>query len=181
MAVENRRPLSSRNSKWAAALTGWLASKSVTPNQISKASMAAALLSGAAFWASARFGFGIRFALLLFAALFIQLRLVCNLLDGMVAIEAGKSAPDGPFWNEAPDRVSDILILAGAGLAAGNPALGFAAAALAVLTAYVRELGRACGLPADFSGPMAKQHRMAVMTVAALAAAISPAAYASTG
>jgi phosphatidylglycerophosphate synthase len=38
-----------------------------------------------------------------------------------------------------------------------------------VSTAYVRELGRACGLPADFSGPMAKPHRMALVTVAALA------------
>ena len=92
----------------------------------------------------------------------------------MVAIEAGKSAPDGRFWNEFPDRVSDLLILAGVGYGIGHPALGWAAVALAIFTAYVRELGRNCGLPADFSGPMAKPHRMAVMTVAALASMFEP-------
>ena len=43
---------------------------------------------------------------------------------------------------------------------------------MAVLTAYVRELGRAEGLGSDFSGPMAKQHRMAVVTLGALAGAV---------
>ena len=67
-----------------------------------------------------------------------------------------------------------LLILAGAGYGLGEPALGWAAASLAVLTAYVRELGRACGLPADFSGPMAKQHRMAAITAAALLSLAEP-------
>ena len=31
------------------------------------------------------------------------------------------------------------------------------------MAAYVRELGRAIGLDADFVGPMAKQHRMAFL------------------
>jgi phosphatidylglycerophosphate synthase len=92
----------------------------------------------------------------------------------MVAIEAGKHAPDGGFWNEFPDRIADMLILVGAGLGAAEPALGWAAAAFAVLTAYVRELGRACGQPSDFSGPMAKQHRMAVITAAALLSLLEP-------
>jgi hypothetical protein len=43
-----------------------------------------------------------------------------------------------------------------------------------VLTAYTRELGRNCGLPADFSGPMAKQHRMAVITAAAVLSLAEP-------
>src|SRR5262249_28049761 len=45
---------------------------------------------------------------------------------------------------------------------------GWAAALLAVLTAYVGVLGGSLGLPQDYAGPMAKQHRMAVMTVAAV-------------
>ena len=94
---------------------------------------------------------------LIAAALFIQLRLLCNLFDGMVAIEGGLASKDGPFWNEFPDRVADILILVGAGLACGFVALGWAAACMAVLTAYVRELGRAVNVPADYRGPMAKQ------------------------
>ena len=43
---------------------------------------------------------------------------------------------------------------------------------MAVLTAYTRELGQSCGAPADYCGPMAKPHRMALVTVAALAAAV---------
>ncbi|MCX7305598.1 MAG: CDP-alcohol phosphatidyltransferase family protein [Hyphomicrobiales bacterium] len=173
--LENRRPLASRQTGWAGAITGWLARTRITPNQISIASMVFAALSGAAFWcAGSSEGAASRALFLIAAAAFCQLRLLCNLFDGMVAIEAGKSAPDGGFWNEFPDRVSDLLIFIGAGYGIGHPALGWAAAALAILTAYVRELGRSCGLPADFSGPMAKQHRMAVMTFAALASMLEP-------
>lgn len=117
----------------------------------------------------------LRAGLLLLAALCCQLRLLRNLLDGMVAVEGGRSAPDGAFWNEAPDRASDILILVGAGIGAEWPALGWAAACLAVLTAYVREFGVSRSLPADFRGPMAKPHRMAAITIAATAAAAAEA------
>jgi phosphatidylglycerophosphate synthase len=173
--TDNRRPLASRQTGWAAALTRRLAATSITPNQISMASMVAAALAGAALWSAGVAADGpARMLLLIAAAVFCQLRLLCNLLDGMVAIEAGKSAPDGAFWNEFPDRVSDLLILAGLGYGVGEPALGWAAAALAILTAYVRELGRGCGLPADFSGPMAKPHRMALVTAAALASLPAP-------
>jgi phosphatidylglycerophosphate synthase len=64
------------------------------------------------------------------------------------------------------------MILAGLGCGIGMPALGWAAAAFALMTAYVRELGRANGAPSDFSGPMAKQHRMALVTAAALLSSV---------
>lgn len=171
---ENRRPLSSRDSGWARAIARKLSTASVTPNQISMASMVMAAVAGIAFWQAGMAEDGSRVALLLLAALFCQFRLLCNLFDGMVAIEGGKQAPDGPFWNEFPDRVADILILVGAGYGTGMPTLGWAAAAFAVLTAYTRELGRNCGLPADFSGPMAKQHRMATITAAAVLSLVEP-------
>ena len=121
-----------------------------------------------------------RGGLLIGAGVCIQLRLVCNLLDGMVAVEHGKGGPAGPIWNELPDRIADALFLVGAGYFAdlagfslGAP-LGWAAAVLAVLTAYVRELGRGLGLPADFSGPMAKPHRMAALTLTCAIAALEP-------
>ena len=170
----DRRPIATRNAGWAQSAARKLAASRVTPNQISIASMVAGLLAGEAFWwAGSQAGWGAALLFLL-AAAFCQARLICNLLDGMVAVEGGKTSPTGPFWNEFPDRVADILILGGAGLGAGQPALGFAAAALAVFTAYVRELGRANGAPSDFSGPMAKPHRMAAMTVAAVLAALAP-------
>lgn len=174
-ADDNRRPLASRQTGWAAAVTRKLAATSVTPNQISIASMIFAGLAGICFWwAGSTAEAAARTALLIAAAAFCQLRLLCNLFDGMVAIEAGKSAPDGGFWNEFPDRVSDLVIFAGLGYGLGEPALGWAAAALAIFTAYVRELGRACGLPADFSGPMAKPQRMALVTGAAVLSILEP-------
>jgi phosphatidylglycerophosphate synthase len=146
----------------------------LTPNRISQASILFAAVAGAAFWLSGTSEGTARILFLLLAAAGCQIRLLCNLVDGMVAVEGGKSEPDGSFWNEVPDRLSDILILVGAGLGADFPSLGWAAATAAVLTSYVRELGRAEGTPADFGGPMAKPHRMAVMTGAALVAAAVP-------
>ncbi|RJE78655.1 CDP-alcohol phosphatidyltransferase family protein [Paracoccus sp. JM45] len=173
--LKNRRPLGSRDTKWATRCAGALADKGVTPNAISQASMGAALVAGLAFAASGYVesivGSGM---LLILGAFFCQIRLLCNLFDGMVAVEAGQSAPDGPLWNEFPDRVSDLLIFAGAGLGTGHLALGLAAGAMAVLTAYTRELGAGLGLPPDFSGPMAKPQRMAIVTGAAVLAVFEP-------
>lgn len=175
MVNENdRRPITSRNTGWAIGITQRLAKTSITPNQISIASMVAAALAGALFYMAGQSDGAWRVIGLLGGALFCQLRLICNLLDGMVAVEAGKSSPDGAFWNEMPDRVSDIVILNGIGYGIGLPALGWAAAAFAVLTAYVRELGRASGQAADFSGPMAKPQRMATVTLAAVVAVFAP-------
>jgi hypothetical protein len=47
-------------------------------------------------------------------------------------------------------------------------ALGWTAALLAVLTAYVRALGGALGLRQSFAGPMAKPQRMLTMVAAVL-------------
>jgi len=163
----SRRPLASRGTGWAQGAARRLTAADVTPNQISQASMVCAALAGGAFWLAPHLG-GAGIGALLVAALFIQLRLICNLLDGMVAIEGGRSAPDGAFWNEAPDRLSDLLILTGAGLATGQLALGLGASALAIATAYMRELGRAEGQAPDFSGPMAKPQRMAALTLGAV-------------
>jgi phosphatidylglycerophosphate synthase len=170
----DRRPLRSRETAWARALTRRLARAGAAPNAISGASVVAAAVAGAALWGAGATDGVPRVALLVLAALGCQARLLCNLLDGLVAVEAGPGAPDGAFWNEAPDRVSDMLILAGLGLGAGAPALGWAAASLAVLTAYVRELGRGLGQSMDYRGPMAKPQRMAVVTGAALLAVLDP-------
>ncbi|MFW2541600.1 CDP-alcohol phosphatidyltransferase family protein [Primorskyibacter sp. 2E107] len=168
--TNTRRPLKSRDTALAARTARWLAATRITPNQISAASVGFALLAADAFWLSG----GTNGFWLIVAALGVQLRLACNLLDGMVAIEGGKKSPTGAFWNEAPDRLADVLILVGMGLGAGNAALGWAAAAMAILTAYIRELGTSAGAPPDFSGPMAKPHRMAAATGAALLALVGP-------
>ena len=50
--------------------------------------------------------------------------------------------------------------------------LGWCAAVLAVLTAYVRVLGGSLGVTQHFIGPMAKQHRMFTLTIATLLSAV---------
>jgi len=115
-------------------------------------------------------------AMLLIAAGSIQLRLLCNMLDGMLAVEGGLQTRSGTIFNELPDRLSDAAILVTAGYAVMDlpwaPELGWGAALLAVLTAYVRTLGRSAGAREDFSGPMAKQQRMMTLTAACLLGAI---------
>jgi phosphatidylglycerophosphate synthase len=114
------------------------------------------------------------FAWLLGAGL-VQLRLLCNLIDGMVAVESGKTSPLGELYNEIPDRISDAATLIGLGYASGGiPWLGFLAALLAVFVAHVRAAAKVAGAPQDYCGPMAKPHRMLVATITALACGILP-------
>lgn len=172
--LSNRRPVKSRGAAWASALASGLARAGVSPDLISALSVAFALLGFGAFALSGLSDGGPRIVWLGLAILTIQLRLVCNVVDGLVAVEHGKGGPAGPIWNELPDRLSDALFLVGAGYAALpaseslGPALGWLCAVLAVMTAYVRELGRGLDLPADFSGPLAKPQRMGALSAAAL-------------
>jgi phosphatidylglycerophosphate synthase len=171
-----RRVLATRNAGWARALAGWLAAADVSPNAVSIASVLFAAAAAAAFVLAPAFDARWRAAGFVFAGACIQLRLLCNLLDGMLAVEHGRKHKNGDIFNDLPDRLADIVILAGAGYAAPqlafSPALGWAAAAMAVLTAYVRVLAGSLGLTQHFIGPMAKQHRMFTLTVASLAAAV---------
>jgi phosphatidylglycerophosphate synthase len=163
---ENRRPIAARASGWAASLSAALARSSITPNQISLLSVFFAAVGAAMlFWA-------LSVPALLMCAVGVQLRLACNLLDGMVAMEGGKKTATGPIYNEFPDRVADSLLIVALGYAAGYPWLGWLGALLAASTAYVRVFGGSLGQPQDFRGPMAKQHRMAVLTGACVIGAI---------
>lgn len=178
--LDNRRPLKSRQTGAARVLAEALARAGVSPDAISGMAVLFALAGGALLALSGLWEGAARAAALLVAALLIQLRLLCNLLDGMVAVEHGRGGPVGAIWNELPDRIADGLFLVGAGYGAvlsgigWGESAGWAAALFAVLTAYVRELGRALGRPADFCGPMAKPHRMALLTLACLVAAAEP-------
>jgi phosphatidylglycerophosphate synthase len=172
-----RRPIQARNTKWAAAVTRWLVRAGLRPNHISVLSMFFGALAGAFLLLGGRGEtVPLRVSLLLAAAGCMQMRLLCNLFDGMVAIEGGFKTRSGEVFNELPDRVSDILIFLAAGYSHPELAwmreLGWAAALLAVLTAYVRAFGGAAGVSQPFCGPMAKQQRMAVMTFACVLGAI---------
>ena len=71
--------------------------------------------------------------------------------------------------------MSDALILVGAGFAASSaPWLGWLAAIMALLVAYLRALGAAAGAGQAFEGPMAKPQRMFTLTLACLYFAATP-------
>jgi phosphatidylglycerophosphate synthase len=164
----NRRPIAARNTGWALATARLLARRRVTPNQISVLSVLFATAGTAALlaWPDWRG--------MLACALAILLRLLCNLVDGMVAVEAGHGAtPVGALYNDVPDRIADSMFLVALGYAAGMPWLGWLAALLAVATAYIRALGGALGLAQDFRGPMAKPHRMWLLGIALVFAALA--------
>jgi phosphatidylglycerophosphate synthase len=169
----DRRPIAARNLGVSAALAGWLIRHRASANGISAAGMVAGLLAGLAIAATAWVPDAAR-ALWILGALLIQLRLLANMMDGMVAVGRGVTSPVGELWNEVPDRVSDTAALLGLGIAAGSPAWGLAAALAAMATAYIRALGKSAGTPSDFRGPMAKQQRMALVTLIALWCALTP-------
>jgi phosphatidylglycerophosphate synthase len=171
-----RRPLRTRSRPQAAALAGRLVRRGVSPNAVSVASVILAAGAGASLIAVPRVGEAAQIGLLVAAAVLIQLRLLANLIDGLMAIEGGRKTPTGDLYNEIPDRVADTVILVAAGYAATwlswGDAIGWAAATAAVATAYVRVLGGSLGAAQHFVGPMAKPHRMAVLTVACLASVV---------
>jgi phosphatidylglycerophosphate synthase len=170
-----RRPIKVRDSRWAATAAAGLARTAIRPNSISVFSVVFAAVAGLCLVSSCRHGGAFAAGLFITSALSVQLRLLCNLFDGMVAVEGGRKTKSGEIFNELPDRFADAFILAGCGYAAvGRPIaleLGWVAAVLAVIAAYVRTLGAATGAGQNFCGPMAKQHRMAIVTAGCIAAA----------
>ena len=169
--TESRRPLKSRDTAWAKALAGALVRMKASPNAISVAGMVVATIGGAGLL-TLHCGCLPPVIALLLGVAGIQLRLLCNLLDGMVAVEGGLKGKAGDLFNEAPDRYADIVLLACAGYGMGMPWLGWCASAAAVLTAYIRALGASLGQGQDFCGPCAKPHRMFFLTVGCLGAMI---------
>jgi phosphatidylglycerophosphate synthase len=173
----SRRPLEVRKSRWAVAVARWLTAHNIQPNTISVAGIAFSVAAAIAFVSGGRSdSTAIQVACLLLAAIGIQVRLLCNLFDGMVAIEGGKSTKSGELYNEIPDRFSDAFSLVAAGYyVSAQPwvaDVGWLAAALAITTAYVRALGASTGAGQHFEGPMAKPQRMALLTVACIAEAM---------
>jgi phosphatidylglycerophosphate synthase len=172
-----RRPITARGWPIWQRTANWLARRGVSPNGISLAGMGCGLAAGVALAATTYAAGWERLAWLAGAAL-IQLRLLANLLDGMVAVESGRASRVGELYNDVPDRVSDTATLVGAGYAAGGePSLGYLAACAALFTAYVRTIGKAAGAPQEYCGPMAKQQRMALLTFVALYRSLTPAGW----
>lgn len=176
----DRRPISARSWAVSQSITHALVKLRISANAISVIGAMAALIGGSLFaetksleashfkelfpWAGSMAW--------LCGAVLIEVRLLANMFDGMVAIESGTASRYGELYNDVPDRISDTAFLVGAGYAAGGePWLGWAAALAAMATAYIRALGRGLTGTQDFCGPMAKPHRMQLLALAAVLAA----------
>jgi phosphatidylglycerophosphate synthase len=176
-----RRPIAARESTWAPVLARLAISVRLTPNQVSLlsvvVSMIAAVLLGGSSHVESN---ALRAILLIGAAIAIQLRLLCNLIDGLMAVEGNMRSPSGAIYNDFPDRISDAITIVAAGYAARAwpwaLEFGWLAALLAVMTAYVRVLGASVEprVGHDFRGPMAKQQRMAIITIACVLSIAEP-------
>ncbi|MDJ1370539.1 CDP-alcohol phosphatidyltransferase family protein [Gulosibacter molinativorax] len=187
-----RRNIPQRSTGWAKRAADLLYAARLTPNSISVLSVVIAFIGAVALGLS---GFVPaldipRWVLLVIAAVCIPLRLLCNMFDGMLAVEKRMHSPTGDLFNELPDRIADVALLVGAGFATiglwrsdgaawgtgvdWGLALGWLAAVLAILTAYVRTLGAANGVGNFFGGPMAKPPRMWLLVIGSLLSIAEP-------
>lgn len=174
----DRRPLKTRARSWAKLLALMLLRTGITPNTVSILSLFFAALGALGLLLGGKSG---DLGPLIVAVFGIQLRLLCNMMDGMLATEGGRGDRLGALYNELPDRLSDVLIIVAAGYGYSNevigpmsaPALGWFGALLAVSTAYVRAFGAALGCGECYLGPMAKPHRMALLTALILVEILS--------
>jgi len=171
--VQDRRPISARSNPLFQQMAVFLARYRVSPNLISITSILFAACAGFCLFLtrdslSNRILWGL-------SAAFILLRLLANMLDGMVAVESNKTSSIGDIFNEVPDRISDAIIFTGAGFAAGSSLhYGYMAAIMSVLVAYIRALGNQMGVTQLFSGPMAKSHRMFLLAGVCFYLALAP-------
>lgn len=171
--LPERRPIASRERQISKRLAQVLAMRGISPNAISTAGMVCGIAAGVALAATSVSDW--QRPLFLAAAVLMQLRLLANMLDGMVAVNSGCASPVGELFNEIPDRVSDTAAFVGAGYASGShPVLGYVAALLALFVAYIRAEGKVAGAHQEFCGPMAKPQRVFVLTVTALYCGLAP-------
>lgn len=167
-AATSRRPIAEVFRATANGVTALCVRLGVHPDAISYASMVAAAGAGACFLFS-----GQRPWLVVPGAALCYLRLWMNMLDGMVAIASGKASLRGELLNDLPDRVSDVLIFAGvahSGLCLVP--LGYWAAIMALITAYVGLFGQAVNVGRQFGGVMSKPWRMVVLHMGTWIAAL---------
>src|SRR4051812_16787236 len=164
-----RRPIADIFRATAHLATRWCVRAGIHPDTISYSSMLVAAAAAISFWGAGGYP-----VLLIIAPLFCYLRLWLNMLDGMVAVAAGKATLRGEILNDLPDRASDVMIFVGvahSGLM--HPLIGYWSSIFAVLTAYVGLSGQAAAGRRQFAGVMSKPWRMVALTVGAWTTAIA--------
>jgi phosphatidylglycerophosphate synthase len=159
----SRRPIAQMFRRTADNATKLCLRFGISADAISYSSILASLIASLCFLKS-----GGNAWLLIFAPLFCYLRLWLNMLDGMVAVGAGRTSARGELVNDLPDRLSDIMIFAGvAHSGMMNPVIAYWAAIFSLLTAYVGLFGQAIGRRREFGGIMSKPWRMVALGLGA--------------
>ncbi len=140
-----------------------LVRKRVHPDYLTLGALALSFIGGVALLTS---GF-VPWLLLLIP--FVALaRTALNALDGLVARGTGLARPWGEVLNELCDRLSDIFLFAGVGLAHGSSATLTACVLVAMLlSSYVGVLSKAAGGKRQYGGLMGKADRMIYLGIAA--------------
>src|SRR5881409_2320160 len=161
----SRRPIAQMFHRTADGATNLCVRLGIPPDAISYLSIVAALTAALCFWKSGRHAW-----LLIIARLFCYLRLWFNMLDGMIAVAAGKASARREIVNDLPDRISDVIIFVGvAHSALMNPLIGYWTAIFSLFTAYVGLFGQAIGGGREFGGIMSKPWRMVALSLGAWA------------
>lgn len=146
-----------------------LATRGVTPDRVTSASIVASCLGTLAFVLGHKHP-------RVYAAVPIAAfaRITANSLDGLVAEKSGLARPAGELYNETADRLGDIAFFTGAATVPGvSPALALGALAMAETASFVGVAAKAAGAARRWDGPMGKPDRMLVLGAAALFASLS--------
>ena len=110
------------------------------------------------------------FVVLLVVPWLLFLRLLLNVLDGVIAEETHLSSARGEALSEFTDRLSDVAILGGVALSGfGHASLAVIAIVVVLLVSYVGILGKAVGAGRQYGGLMGKPDRMVVIMLGCVA------------
>ncbi len=104
--------------------------------------------------------------LLLLAILLIFTRMTMNTIDGVMAIQQGKTTLAGEIVNALPDRYADVVLLLGLVFCPlCRQDLAILAMGTVFLVSYTGMLGKAIGVSWQHHGPLGKVERLILLMV----------------
>jgi CDP-diacylglycerol---glycerol-3-phosphate 3-phosphatidyltransferase len=174
LGFEERRALGiystkPRWQKWLQPIVSASVQFHVSPDAFTYGALALSLLAGLALGLA-----GANTWTLWVVPVCVLLRLIFNLLDGLVARAAGVADTLGELKNEFGDRLADAAIFLG--LIFGgyvDPRLASIALILILLSSYLGILSKALGGPRLYTGVFAKGDRMITLALFTLYPALS--------
>jgi archaetidylinositol phosphate synthase len=159
----------SRWQKWLQPIV-WLSMRwKLSPDVFTYGALGLSILAGLAFW-----GAGANRLALWIVPPCVLLRLICNLMDGLIAREQGVADAMGEVKNELGDRLADTAIFLG--LICGgyaDPRLASFALALILIGSFLGILSKALGGSRLYIGLFGKGDRMISLALFTLYPALS--------